>query len=578
MSGGGTWLSQNSPRVQRPGAYINFTSIARPMIFLGERGTSTGLVEVPWYRPEEVVTVNGMDFLTGRALRHVGVTAFDEGDSVKHLSLLLSACIETKIMSANTGGAKAAVTIPVTGGRIELEAQKFGTFGNDILVSIQSLPVAPGEDPQWLFSTHIVGHVGSDLPRVNQTVRTPQELQNNDFIAVRVYDESAAASVRATASLLINGGSIEVESVNFGGNDITIEINQIAIGQYEVITRKSGMIYDTQIVAAPADLANNPYVTFTIVEDVSGTSPDFTSVPETGLSGGVESNFSFVEVAGVPLTGGNNGTVNIATRTPSYLRKIKNHTWQCMGWHWPQETHKQLVQQFVRRMRDENGLYVQVSMATQHANHESVNNVRLEHGGATNPITGERFTIDEVALMHASMTAGADIITSNTNTPLPIQLEFDYEFDNAEIIDGLLKGLVMFTRRRNGIIKIEQDINSLHTFTPTKNREFRKNNILRKLDEIGTTIRSTWENFFMGNEINDEIGRDLYKAQVDTYFYEMQGLRALTNHSIENLTIRQGNEPDAVVMDVIVQPTDAMERLFLTVHVSTGVLFARDAA
>ncbi|MCL1986742.1 MAG: phage tail sheath protein, partial [Firmicutes bacterium] len=73
--------------------------------------------------------------------------------------------------------------------------------------------------------------------------------------------------------------------------------------------------------------------------------------------------------------------------------------------------------------------------------------------------------------MVASMTAGADIITSNTNTPLPIQLEFDYEFDNAEIKDGLDRGKIMFTRRQNGILKIEQDINSLHTFTPLKNRE-----------------------------------------------------------------------------------------------------------
>ena len=176
------------------------------------------------------------------------------------------------------------------------------------------------------------------------------------------------------------------------------------------------------------------------------------------------------------------------------------------------------------------------------------------------------------------MTAGADIITSNTNTPLPIQLEFDYEFDNAEIKDGLDRGKIMFTRRQNGILKIEQDINSLHTFTPLKNREFRKNNILRKLDEIGTSIRTAWENRTMGFEINDDFGRDLYKADVDNYLVTMQNMRALQNHSITNLDIRQGSEPDSVVMTALVQPTDVMERLFLTcplgrraVNVSTGV-------
>ena len=423
------------------------------------------------------------------------MTAFD-GEAAKHVSLLLSGCIDTLVMSANTGGEKAKAIIPIKDGELEIEAQKQGAFGNDILVSCQSVPVAAGEEPQWMFATHIAGHEASDKPRMSQVVSSPYDLQNNDFITIRV-------------------------------------------------------------------VADDP------VDPVDPVDPDDRADLGVGPS--------LVEFAGIPLEGGSNGTVSLETRIPSYLRRIKNQTWQCMGWQWPMETHKQLVQQFVQRMRDENGIYVQVAMAAEHANHESTINVYKEHGGARNPATGDTFTIDEIALMVASMTAGADIITSNTNTPLPIQLEFDYELDNQEIIDGLQKGKLMFTRRRNGIIKIEQDINSLHTFTPKKNREFRKNNILRKLDEIGTTIRSTWENFFMGNEINDEFGRALYKAQVDTYFTEMMMLRALQNHSIDNLRVRQGNEPDAVVMDALVQPTDAMERLFMTVYVDTGVYFAGES-
>ena len=482
MSGGGTWLGQNSPRASRPGAYINFRSIPRPMIFMGGRGTSAGLVAMDWYRPDEAVLVSGMDFLTGGALRHIGITAFDEGRHVDHVGLLLSGCMDARLMPANTGGTKAAAEIPLANGALRCEAQKFGKFGNDLMVSIQALPKMPNLEAQFQVTTHIVWHESDDKPTMTQVAASPAEIRNNDFVA-------------------------------------------------------------------------------------------FTWVPD-----GPDEQGGFVEVAGAPLEGGANGTVNLAQRVPAFLRKMKNHSWQCMGWHWAEESHKQLVQQFVRRMRDENGLYVQVSMATANANHEGTNNLHLEHGEATNTVTGIRFTIDEIALMHASMTAGADIVTSNTNAPLPMPLEFENEFENQEIIDGLATGRVMFTRRRNGMLKIEQDVNSLHTFTPGKNREFRKNNILRKLDEIGATIRSTWEDFFMGNEFNDEIGRDLYKAQVDAYFTELQGLRALQNHAIENLTIRQGNDPDAVVMEADVQPTDAMERLFLNVNVSTGVYFAGGGA
>jgi len=83
-----------------------------------------------------------------------------------------------------------------------------------------------------------------------------------------------------------------------------------------------------------------------------------------------EKQIQFVEVAGIALTGGSNGTTNLQTRIPNYLRKIRNYTWQCtcpsgrrVGWQWTDERQKQLVRDFVRRLRDENGKYVQVAMA-----------------------------------------------------------------------------------------------------------------------------------------------------------------------------------------------------------------------
>ncbi|MCL2415515.1 MAG: hypothetical protein FWD01_01760 [Defluviitaleaceae bacterium] len=467
MSDGGTFTNTNSPNVQRPGAYVNFVSVSRPFVFAGGRGVSCGLVELPWYLPNQIVKVSGMDFLSGRALRDIGLTAFD-GEAAKHVSLLLSGCFETRLVSANVGGEKAMVSIPITGGTLEIEAAKFGTFGNDLLVSCQEV-----SNGRWLFSAHIIGHESDHKPRMNQTVESVRELRGNDFITINVIPD-----------------------------DPNVE---------------------------PA----------------------------------------FIEFAGEVLTGGSNGNVNLATRIPAFLRKIKSDTsWQCMGWQWSEESHKLLVQQFIQRMRD-SGRYVQVSMAAAQANHEGINNVHIGHGNAINPITGEIFTIDEIALMHASMTAGADIVTSNTNTPLLVQLEFDHEFDNAEITEGLQQGRVMFTRRNSGIIKIEQDINSLHTFTPEKNREFRKNNILRKLDEIGFFTESIWENFYMGNAINDEIDREAYRVQINEKLERMQRMRALQNHHISRISIMQGDEPDIVEATLDIHPTDAMERIFKIVRVHT---------
>ena len=127
-------------------------------------------------------------------------------------------------------------------------------------------------------------------------------------------------------------------------------------------------------------------------------------------------------------------------------------------------------------------------------------------------------------------------------------------------------GEFVFTEQRGSVV-IEQDINSLTTFNTEKSQAFSKNRVLRCLDDIANNSKKAFEDKFIGQINNDQDGRELFKADRINYFNGLQGAGAITNFSAEDIEISSGNEKESIVMNVQVQPVDAMEKLYMTVEV-----------
>ncbi|MDF7636926.1 phage tail sheath family protein [Leuconostocaceae bacterium ESL0958] len=129
---------------------------------------------------------------------------------------------------------------------------------------------------------------------------------------------------------------------------------------------------------------------------------------------------------------------------------------------------------------------------------------------------------------------------------------------------AIQEGVFVFTKSRDKV-KVLQDINSLHTFTDTHGRDFSKNRPLRVLDDIANTIRITWEDSFVGKVTNNASGRDLFKASVVAYLTTLTNMNAIEAFKVDDINVRSGDNKDSVVVDLLVQPTDAMEKLYLSV-------------
>lgn len=135
MPAGGTWKVQNK---QRPGAYINFVSVPRPLGTIGTRGVIAVALPMKWGAVGEVIEVLGTDLLNGKSLAKIGYSAFDTVESLP-FRLALSNCYKGLFYRIDTGATKATGTISES--KITVAAKYPGTVGNQVSVAITETPV-----------------------------------------------------------------------------------------------------------------------------------------------------------------------------------------------------------------------------------------------------------------------------------------------------------------------------------------------------------------------------------------------------------------------------------------------------
>jgi hypothetical protein len=426
----------------RPGAYINFKSIPRPVIMLGNRGIAAIPLALTWGNDNSVIDVFSDELADGRSLAKIGFTAFETES--KLLAVMLSNCYLAKVFKLNSGGEKAAAGI----GNLTATAKYPGTFGNKL-------------------------------------------------------------SVRITAN----------------GN------------LFNVFTFVNGSERDCQTVSVISELESNDWIDF-------------------GGAGVLEIN------GGTPLSGGTDGIVN-PNAYAECMNALRTERWQALAIPVEDVNTKQAALTFIEEIRS-NGRYSQVVLEKFNvANFEGV--ISVENSCA---ISGVEFTTAEFTAWVAGATAGAASNIALTGRVVQGAERIINTLSVAEIEEGLRLGKFMLSANQNGQVKVEQDINSLHTFTAEKSYVFSKNRVLRVFDEVGIAITDIWETQFLGRVGNDDNGRALFRGAVIGLFDALQNNNAIQNFSGSgDVTVTQGETIDSVVCTVGVWPVDSMEKLFMTVVV-----------
>ena len=351
-----------------------------------------------------------------------------------------------------------------------------------------------------------------------------------------------SGGVKATATI----GNIIATAKYFGtlGNSIIIAISQdTTTNLWTVITYLDGSQVDKQVILTVNELESNDYVDFSIAEE--GT---------------------LEETAGTSLTGGTNGVAVEATYYPSFLNLLAKAKWQTMACLSSESSIKFSIQTFIEQCRDSEGRYVQGVVADYDgADYEGI--INSISGAVIDEVT---WTKEEFTAIVAGMTAGANFNESNTAKKITGATSIVGELTDSQIKTALSNGKFLLSTSASGDIKVEQDINSLHTYSSDRNYNFSKNRVIRTLDEIGTTTKTTWENSYMGKVDNNATGRGLFKADLIQYGNELQRLAGIQEFAgADDITIAQGNDLDSVLVDWYVKPVDSMEKLYMTVNVNS---------
>ena len=269
--------------------------------------------------------------------------------------------------------------------------------------------------------------------------------------------------------------------------------------------------------------------------------------------------------ANVSLTGGSNGTNKVVDDMNDYLENEFYAVATTAGWDESSNIHKLLVEE-IKLLRENVGIKVRgvVPNATGVVyNYEGVSTVL--NGYVLND--GTVITPNIAAARFAGMSASATPDQALTYTQLDDAAEAKPKLNNDKTIEALNAGQIVFTTRSGERVVIEQDINSLTKFTSIKPRDFSKNRIIRTLDEICTNTTQTFETSFLGKVSNNEAGRNVFKANRIGYLTGLQNQNMIRDFENSDLTLSQGDEKDAVLMELYVTPVDAMEKLYVNLIV-----------
>lgn len=352
---------------------------------------------------------------------------------------------------------------------------------------------------------------------------------------------------KAKATITIGSASLTATAKYAGsvGNKISVAVKEAYNGTYSVNTYLGSTQKDSQIVANLNELVANDFVEF------SGEGVITAEAVNTLLTGGVDGEFekNDYDTYLALLKGTQFDT--LAAYNFSSGASIFNGT---------------DIKSFIQEMRETRGIKCQAVInnfvAADYEAVISTNGQGVKYADGTE-LSGEEFVI-----WVAGATAGADITESNTYKIVTNAVEITNNVLEDDIESLISQGYLVISKRRDGAIVIEKDINTLVTLRDDVTKAFKENKVIRILDAVANHIALDFEQNYIGKVNNDSTGRDLFKASIISYLTDLQTSGAIINfNSTNDVKVEAGDQEDSFYSEIYIQPTYSVDKLYMIVNV-----------
>lgn len=217
-------------------------------------------------------------------------------------------------------------------------------------------------------------------------------------------------------------------------------------------------------------------------------------------------------------------------------------------------TLKGLFSNYTKRLRDELGIKFQcVLHQYTTADHEGI--ISVENGETA-----------DLCYWVAGAEAGCKIEKSLANKVYDGEFTVGTSYTQTQLEAALSAGKFIF-HKVGDKVRILDDINCLVTTTTEKGEDFKSNQTIRVLDQIGNDIATLFNTKYLGQFPNDDSGRISLWNDIVKHHQEMERLRAIEDFNPESLKVLAGDKKNAVVVEDYVTPVNCMTKLYMTVIV-----------
>ena len=258
----------------------------------------------------------------------------------------------------------------------------------------------------------------------------------------------------------------------------------------------------------------------------------------------------------VTLTNGANATITNSNYV-NFLSAIEAYSFNTIGYAGTDASVKALFADFTRRMRDEMGIKFQCVLY-QYTSPDYEGIVSVENT-INNAASGETANL---VYWVTGATAGCAVNKSNTNKLYNGGYDVDVSYTQNQLEDALSSGKFIF-HKVGDEIRVLEDINTFKTFTDEKGEDFKYNQTIRVIDQIGNDIAAMFNTRYLGIVPNDESGRVSLWNDIIKHHKELETIRAIENFSSENVTVEQGPNKKSVVVYDKITPTNCMSQLYM---------------
>ena len=306
-----------------------------------------------------------------------------------------------------------------------------------------------------------------------------------------------------------------------------------------VQTLLDGQAVDSQVVSAISGLVANDYVEW------SGTG-------------------TLAVNTGVKLTGGTNGEASL-TNYSAFLSALEVQRFDILIYDGTDTSTKQAVCNFVKSQSNDEGIKCQAVVSNfNNPDNECVISVYPQ---SVTLVDGTVLANEELTWWVGGSSAGAKANESLTYAAYTDAVSASPLLTAQQQRDAISAGQLCLISEY-GSIKVLTDINCFRTLRVEKGQLFKKNRVIRTLFGTCNDIYETFSRYYIGAVDNDEEGRKSFKAEIINILNRYQGLRALQNVDVDDVTVLKGTDSDAIVIELYEQPVDSVEKIYINITIS----------